>query len=262
MAHRALRRRLCWAQCRRGTTAPLLILARSPPGDVVGPVRAISASRIWRGLARSGNVSPSPVAAAGGTKRGSAARLRHNDNPGATDPADPVTLHHVALYVSDLDRTRTFYCDVLSMHEISRPADFTSPGGPTSSAVPPRCTSLWKPLPAAPPSCAHPGLQTNYEPATASILRSRVPSLDTYRDIFAGSCAAPVGGPRIRADSVEQIYLADPDGHIIELLCRLDQPVADQRRAELAASGEGIPVAPRRQMLKPPWPTWQATSDL
>jgi glyoxylase I family protein len=71
-----------------------------------------------------------------------------------------------------------------------------------------------------------------------------VPSLDTYRDTFAGSGIAPVGGPRIRADNVEQIYLADPDGHIIELLCRLDQPVADQRRAELAASGEGVPVAP------------------
>jgi hypothetical protein len=32
-----------------------------------------------------------------------------------------------------------------------------------------------------------------------------VPSLDTYRDIFAGSGIAPVGGPRIRADNVEQI---------------------------------------------------------
>jgi hypothetical protein len=53
------------------------------------------------------------------------------------DPTDPVTLHHVALYVSDLDRTRAF-------------------------------------------------------------------------------------------------YLADPDGHILELLCRLDQPVADQRRAEFS----------------------------
>jgi glyoxylase I family protein len=71
-----------------------------------------------------------------------------------------------------------------------------------------------------------------------------VPSLDTYRDIFAAGGITPVGGPRIRADNVEQIYLADPDGHILELLCRLDQPAADQRRAELAASGEGVPVAP------------------
>jgi glyoxylase I family protein len=62
--------------------------------------------------------------------------------------------------------------------------------------------------------------------------------------LFAAGGITPVGGPRIRADNVEQIYLADPDGHILELLCRLDQPVADQRRAELAASGEGVPVAP------------------
>jgi len=62
--------------------------------------------------------------------------------------------------------------------------------------------------------------------------------------LFDGSGIAPVGGPRIRADNVEQIYLADPDGHILELLCRLDQPVADQRRAELAASGEGAPSRP------------------
>ena len=159
------------------------------------------------------------------------------------DPANPVTLHHVALYVSDLDRTRTFDRDVLGMHEISRPADFIFPG-PTSSAYRRGARRCGNRSLAAPPSCAHPGLQTNYEPATASILRSRVPSLDTYRDIFAGSGIAPVGGPRIRADNVEQIYLADPDGHIIELLCRLDQPVADQRRAELAASGEGVRVAP------------------
>jgi hypothetical protein len=70
-----------------------------------------------------------------------------------------------------------------------------------------------------------------------------VPSLDTYRDI-SPAAVSPVGGPRIRADNVEQIYPADPDGHIIELLCRLHQPVADQRRAELAASGEGVPSRP------------------
>ena len=71
-----------------------------------------------------------------------------------------------------------------------------------------------------------------------------VPSLDTYRDILTAGGITPVGGPRIRADNVEQIYLADPDGHILELLCQLDQLAADQRRAELAASGEGVPVAP------------------
>ena len=159
------------------------------------------------------------------------------------DPADPVTLHHVALYVSDLDRTRTFYCDVLGMHEISRPADFTFPGAyfkrgtaevhVVVETTPGRTAELRTPWSAD-------ELRTGY----CVHFAFEVPSLDTYRDIFASSGIAPVGGPRIRADNVEQIYLADPDGHIIELLCRLDQPVADQRRAELAASGEGVPVAP------------------
>jgi glyoxylase I family protein len=44
-------------------------------------------------------------------------------------PSDPdVSLHHVALYVSDLESTRRFYRSALGMKEIARPADFTFPG--------------------------------------------------------------------------------------------------------------------------------------
>jgi len=159
------------------------------------------------------------------------------------DPTDPVTLHHVALYVSDLDRTRAFYCNVLGMHEISRPTDFTFPGAyfkrgtaevhVVVETTPGRTAELRTPWSAD-------ELRTGY----CVHFAFEVPSLDTYRDILAAAGIAPVGGPRIRADDVEQIYLADPDGHILELLCWLDRPVADQRRAELAASGEGVPVAP------------------
>ena len=52
------------------------------------------------------------------------------------------------------------------------------------------------------------------------------------------------GGPRIRADHVEQWYIADPDGYIVELICQLNPDAADRRRHELAESGEGVPVAP------------------
>ena len=51
-----------------------------------------------------------------------------------------VTLHHVALYVSDLEVTRRFYRNVLGTEEIARPADFTFPG-PTSGSVPLRSMS-------------------------------------------------------------------------------------------------------------------------
>jgi catechol 2,3-dioxygenase-like lactoylglutathione lyase family enzyme len=37
------------------------------------------------------------------------------------------TLHHVSLAVTDLDRARRFYCDVLGLREIPRPA-FDFPG--------------------------------------------------------------------------------------------------------------------------------------
>ena len=48
--------------------------------------------------------------------------------PDQSVPADAdVTLHHVALYVSDPAATRRFYRDVLGMEEIARPADFTFP---------------------------------------------------------------------------------------------------------------------------------------
>ena len=44
-------------------------------------------------------------------------------------PSDPdVSIHHVALYVSDLESTRRFYRNALGMEEIARPADFTFPG--------------------------------------------------------------------------------------------------------------------------------------
>jgi glyoxylase I family protein len=41
---------------------------------------------------------------------------------------DVTALHHVALPVSDLARSRRFYVDVLGLHEIERPAAFDFPG--------------------------------------------------------------------------------------------------------------------------------------
>jgi glyoxylase I family protein len=72
----------------------------------------------------------------------------------------------------------------------------------------------------------------------------KVGSLNTFRGVFAAMNVVPVGGPRVRADGVEQIYIADPDGYIIELMEFHDQESAARRRTELEASGEAVPVAP------------------
>ena len=44
----------------------------------------------------------------------------------------------------------------------------------------------------------------------------KVASLEPFRRALAAHHLQPVGGPRIRADGVEQIYLADPDGYVVE----------------------------------------------
>lgn len=157
--------------------------------------------------------------------------------------AGSMMLHHAALYVSDLEQTRAFYTGVLGMEEIARPADFTFPGayfkrGAAEVHVvvetePNRTAQLR-------PAWSDQELRTGYVVHFAL----KVDSLDPYRSALADRGVQPVGGPRIRADHVEQIYLADPDGYVVELMCFHDESTADRRRAELAASGEGVPVAP------------------
>jgi glyoxylase I family protein len=154
-----------------------------------------------------------------------------------------VTLHHVALYVSDLEATRHFYRDVLGMKEISRPADFTFPGayfrlGTAEVHVvvetePGRTEKLrpqWLPE----------ELRTGYTGHFALGLRELGPTLDR----LAHNSVPVAGGPRIRADNVEQWYITDPDGYVVELICQLGVDTAERRRQELAESGEGVPVAP------------------
>jgi catechol 2,3-dioxygenase-like lactoylglutathione lyase family enzyme len=166
------------------------------------------------------------------------------DLGGRADPSNQdVTLHHVALYVSDLEATRHFYGDVLRMTEIARPADFTFPGayfrlGTAEVHVvvetePGRTENLrpqWSPE----------ELRTGYTGHFALSLRDLVPTLAR----LAHNGVPVAGGPRIRADNVEQWYITDPDGYVVELISQLDVAAAERRRQELAESGEGVPVAP------------------
>jgi glyoxylase I family protein len=136
------------------------------------------------------------------------------DQPSATD----VTLHHVALYVSDLEVTRRFYRGALGMEEIARPADFTFPGAyfrlgsaevhvvvETEAGRTAELRQQWSPD----------ELKTGYTVHFALGVRDLQPILAR----LAKNDVRVAGGPRIRADHVEPWYIADPDGYIVELIC-------------------------------------------
>ena len=109
-------------------------------------------------------------------------------------------IHHVSIVVTDLERSRRFYTQVLGLHEIPRPATFDFIVvwynlGTQHIHLVPRET-------ADPPSPRHFALQV--EDATAA------------REHFA-----TVGVPTRETTSIpgcDRFFVADPDGNLIEIM--------------------------------------------
>ncbi len=111
-------------------------------------------------------------------------------------------LHHVALHVADVARSRAFYRDVLELDELPRP-DFDFPGawfalGPGfelhligGRTAPVHSASRGN----------HFAIEVSDIEAVAAFLRAK---------------GLHFRGPKTRPDGAWQIFLADPDGHVIE----------------------------------------------
>ncbi len=125
-------------------------------------------------------------------------------------------IHHVSLTVTDLERSRSFYRDILGLAEIPRPA-FNFPGAwfqvgaaqQLHLIVHPNATFRGKPLDTRD---LHFAVRvTNYQ-ATVESLRAQGFSED----------AEPAGPLRMilqphATAGFPQIYILDPDRHVIEL---------------------------------------------
>jgi len=110
---------------------------------------------------------------------------------------------HISLFVSDLEKSKTFFSQVLELYEIPRPA-FDFPGA-------------WFQL--APNVQLHliagrekPAIETGSRKNHFAVL---------VKDIFeAEQKAKDFGltyvGPKRRPDGAWQLFIADPDGHYIE----------------------------------------------
>ena len=121
-------------------------------------------------------------------------------------------IDHVTLVVADLDRSRDFYVGLLGMREVERPGfSFAgtwfqagntqihlilehSESGPAGNSVPDKHTQ----------SRTH-HLAFLVEDATESARQLKEKGISL------------ISGPRSRPDGAIQVFLNDPDGHVIEI---------------------------------------------
>ena len=159
-------------------------------------------------------------------------------------------LHHAAFVVSDLAATRDFYVNVLGFEEIHRPTDFVFHGGyfrlgeaeihVVQEKTPGRLRDNA-------PNWETDELQTGLVHHVAIM----VDSFEPYLEALRARGLERVGGFRVRDDFIEQVYIADPDGNVIELLQQLDEPTGRRRRQQIYDEGIAVPVAPGFPLIDP-----------
>ncbi|MEX0939648.1 MAG: VOC family protein [Pirellulales bacterium] len=125
------------------------------------------------------------------------------------------SIDHVTIIVADLERSRQFYCDVLGMQQVERPA-FKFPG-------------LWFQAGATQvhlilefEGCAPPGYAAAAA-ARAGLAHHFAFEVDDAPRAAEQLTAAGVqimGGPNNRPDGCIQVWCYDPDGHVVEVFHR------------------------------------------
>ena len=112
-------------------------------------------------------------------------------------------LNHVAVFVTDVPRSCRFYCEVLRLKEMPRPA-FNFPGAWFRLGETQELHIIGE----------RPDQGVTRERGDHFALR--VDDIEAWR-IHLESLGAIIRGPQLRPDGATQIFIGDPDGHLIEL---------------------------------------------
>jgi catechol 2,3-dioxygenase-like lactoylglutathione lyase family enzyme len=137
-------------------------------------------------------------------------------------------IQHCALVVSDVETARRFYVTVLGLEELPRPANFRF-GGAWLRAGGDEVHLIAAPDTTCPPGVPEPG--EAQRTGLATHIAFEVESLAAMRERLLEHGVEPVGGPMPRGDGVDQLFLRDPDGYLLELFERTgeDQVGAPER---------------------------------
>lgn len=124
-------------------------------------------------------------------------------------------LHHCTIVVANLEATHHFYVNVLGMEQVDRPKTFDFPGQwfrKNGYDIHTLHTSCTEQVAGDPPI-----------PAGHLIPRTRhfcfsVNDMDATIAGLADLNVPIAAGPQPRGDGATQLYIYDPDGHLVELV--------------------------------------------
>jgi len=133
-------------------------------------------------------------------------------------------IQHCALVVSDLDRSRRFYGEVLGLTEVDRPASFAfagawfRAGGDEVHLIVESDTTM-RAGASVPRNALGAGLVTH--------LAIEVDDLEAMLERVRGHGVEVGSGPMARGDGVDQAFLEDPDGYVVEVFERTGADQSD-----------------------------------
>lgn len=125
------------------------------------------------------------------------------------------SLDHVTIVVRDLDATRRFYVDVLGMAEVERPGfNFA---GQWFQAGATQIHTILEYEGSGPAGC---GAGNNSRGHHFAFVVDDAPA---WVERLASFGITPISPPRNRPDGFVQVFVQDPDGHLVEL-CSAGRP--------------------------------------
>lgn len=125
-------------------------------------------------------------------------------------------LDHAAMLVKDVERSSRFYGQVLGMEQIPRPSTFNFPGAWFSKGS--FQIHLIGEAESGRAAQVNPGYRRDeMARGYGAHVAFEVDDLEAAMQHLRAHDVEIVGGPRPRGDGVQQLYICDPDGYIIEL---------------------------------------------